>query len=507
MNNVYPSISLAIDFEESNDMSQRDVETKKEPSEEEPKTISLDNREFVLEIETANLILQYKDIDEAIIKRLRDEITRKINKVRSELPETKSSSPIEDGARMRGSQELLEMCLSSLSEVQTDNDCKKILSNIKLGYSRLIENYVRAGAIYKAKLEVSGAFKKELSDLKEDFKESLGTIQKLSHEIKKHEREKREMEKNFERERNRMKLLLMEAQEVKASRVMPEVKQIPEPKVIPDPKPIVKEPKEKKLSLTNLKSLIKDIYAKKQKYDLVCLNTGNPKQSMEQYLYTYLKTNKESKGSIIEWTQVILSHLEKYSQTDPEVALFGKILRNECEEAFRYKIEQTKSIVEELVRKRLNVIKEEYKEYIKENNSSDELCGELVNKICETGDRKLVLAKIREKAGEEGKMSQFLRRITIEEVECLLLEYVLAKHDIAINRFIGVFRQINKTGSGTFNHYEFKELLKYLNLELPNKTFNRMIEILDPYKNEKIIFSDCLSLFETVVLILIDRSR
>jgi len=515
MNNVYSSTLLVVDFEESNDVSQRDVETKKELTEDEPKVITLDNREFVLEIETASLILQCKGIDETTIKKLKDETTRKINKVKSELPDTKPSSPLEDSARMRGKQELLEMCLSNFIELQTDEDYKKILANIKLGYLKLIESYIKVGAIYKAKLEVGTAFKKELSNLKEEFKGSLNTIQKLNQEIRRQEKEKKEMEKNFEKEKNKMKALLMEAQEIIASKVIAEPKLIPEPKAISDPKPTIKKPKEKILSLTNLKALIKDIYTKKQEYDIQCLNTGNPKQSMEQYLYTYLKVNKETKDNVIEWTQVILSHLEKYSEANPEVSLFGKILRNECEEAFQYKIEQIKSDVEELVKKRLNekglnmkgMMRGEYEEYIKENNASEELCGELINKVCETGDRKLMLAKIKERACEEGKMGQFLRRITIEEVECLLLEYVLAKHDIAINKFVKIFRQIDKTESGTLNHYEFKELLKYLKLQLPSKTFNRMMETLDPYKHQKIIFSDCLLLFETVIFILVNRSK
>jgi hypothetical protein len=46
------------------------------------------------------------------------------------------------------------------------------------------------------------------------------------------------------------------------------------------------------------------------------------------------------KNLIIEWAAAIITGIKRYSKDDHEVALFGKILRNECDEEFRF-IQQT----------------------------------------------------------------------------------------------------------------------------------------------------------------------
>jgi hypothetical protein len=39
---------------------------------------------------------------------------------------------------------------------------------------------------------------------------------------------------------------------------------------------------------------------------------------------------------IIEWAASIINGIKKYSKYDHSVGLFGKILRNECDEEFRF---------------------------------------------------------------------------------------------------------------------------------------------------------------------------
>ena len=56
---------------------------------------------------------------------------------------------------------------------------------------------------------------------------------------------------------------------------------------------------------------------------------------MEQYLYTYLNQKYGLRTLIIEWIQAILNALNEYKYEDHEARLFGKILKNECDEEFR----------------------------------------------------------------------------------------------------------------------------------------------------------------------------
>lgn len=53
---------------------------------------------------------------------------------------------------------------------------------------------------------------------------------------------------------------------------------------------------------------------------------------------------------IIEWATAIINGIKKYSVEDNEVATFGKILRNECDEEFRFVQNQVKSTISELLK-------------------------------------------------------------------------------------------------------------------------------------------------------------
>ena len=57
-------------------------------------------------------------------------------------------------------------------------------------------------------------------------------------------------------------------------------------------------------------------------------------------MYTYLNQRYGLKTLIIEWAAAIIQGIKTFSKDDHEIALFGKILRNECDEEFRF-IQQT----------------------------------------------------------------------------------------------------------------------------------------------------------------------
>ena len=61
-----------------------------------------------------------------------------------------------------------------------------------------------------------------------------------------------------------------------------------------------------------------------------------PRETMEQYMYTYLNQRYGLKNLIIEWAAAIINGIKTYLREDHDVALFGKILKNECDEEFRF---------------------------------------------------------------------------------------------------------------------------------------------------------------------------
>ena len=61
-----------------------------------------------------------------------------------------------------------------------------------------------------------------------------------------------------------------------------------------------------------------------------------PRETMEQYMYTYLNQEYALKNLIIEWAAAIINGIKTYIREDHDIALFGKILKNECDEEFRF---------------------------------------------------------------------------------------------------------------------------------------------------------------------------
>ena len=57
---------------------------------------------------------------------------------------------------------------------------------------------------------------------------------------------------------------------------------------------------------------------------------------MENFLYTYLNNKYGLKNLIIEWAVAIVNGIVKHASQDHDVRLFGKILKNECDEEFRF---------------------------------------------------------------------------------------------------------------------------------------------------------------------------
>jgi hypothetical protein len=95
--------------------------------------------------------------------------------------------------------------------------------------------------------------------------------------------------------------------------------------------------------------IIDEIYSFKYNFDKKCTENKMPRETMEQYMYTYLNQKYGLKNLIIEWATCIINGIRMFSPEDSEVCLFGKILRNEIEEDSRIVIGKLKSTIYELL--------------------------------------------------------------------------------------------------------------------------------------------------------------
>merc|ERR1711865_218478 len=104
------------------------------------------------------------------------------------------------------------------------------------------------------------------------------------------------------------------------------------------------------LSLKQLLTFVDELYESKVKFDAKCREARLPRETMEQHLYTYLNQKYGLKSLIIEWASAVMAAVKKFSDEDNDVAVFGRILRNEIDEEFRIVQKQLKDTVAELLR-------------------------------------------------------------------------------------------------------------------------------------------------------------
>eukprot|EP00826_Nyctotherus_ovalis_P052635 TRINITY_DN6712_c0_g1_i6.p1 TRINITY_DN6712_c0_g1~~TRINITY_DN6712_c0_g1_i6.p1 ORF type:complete len:726 (+),score=212.97 TRINITY_DN6712_c0_g1_i6:142-2319(+) len=267
----------------------------------------------------------------------------------------------------------------------------------------------------------------------------------------------------------------------------------------------VKFESSKSLSLRQMKELIGDVYEQKKKHDQKCLQGGMPKETMEQYVYTYLNQQYGLRNLILDWTKAILEGIAKYSPIDSEVLLFERILRNECEEGFNYVLVRAKNDIIETIKKHIRnkrkfITEKELKatvDKITHNPISEDVWSEIINTLCSPADRSILHAKILENSQQEADRKGKAQRILFEDLQNIFLEYVLAVHEINISKFVKTFKAVDKEKRGALNQDEFAELLEKLKIEITPIYFEKLLEMLDPNKNQSITFSDCLSAFET----------
>ena len=109
--------------------------------------------------------------------------------------------------------------------------------------------------------------------------------------------------------------------------------------------------------MKQLRELIADIYMQKKRHDEKCGEGRMPRETMEQFMYTYLNQRYGLKQLIIDWASSIISGIKRFSRDDADVCLFGKVLRNEIDEEFRWVQHALKETVHGLVK---GLVRERY---------------------------------------------------------------------------------------------------------------------------------------------------
>lgn len=266
----------------------------------------------------------------------------------------------------------------------------------------------------------------------------------------------------------------------------------------------------KDLTLKQLKETIEDIYANKLKFDEKCKETKLARETMEQYLYTYLNQKYGLKSLINEWFQSISKAIERYQEFDAEIALFSKILKHHVDEEFRDVFVQLRESIKQLLKSflqtkypyirepQLNItIKEKTQNTLEEDEWKH-----IVNSIFSHDEAEYVIAQINEIVKQKANSIIMTSRRArtqqtrpeasyIEVVNCILF-YDLTAHEALLAAFNEKFSKVDTDKNGLLNDDEFRALVA--SFDLLNQS-DRLLDTVDPLAIGIINYSDCLNLF------------
>ena len=285
-------------------------------------------------------------------------------------------------------------------------------------------------------------------------------------------------------------------------------------------------------TLKMMKEIISNIYSSKIIFDQKCLQNKQPKQTMEEFMYTYLNQKYGLKNMVMEWATNIINGIRTFSLEDTEISLFGKILQNELEEECQVFISSIKENVNSIL---LNILRGEYpykndielnkmkNKYIKNEIPPDktqqiieslydekakEILFEKINK--EIDNRKNVILK---NSKTNGKMTreEHNKILAQRQDECnyiqydflidICLEYQIKIHIKYLKPFVKLFKSIDFDRNGFLNEEQFTELILKMNIfgeDIAHQMIQEFLNNIDPYENGHITFSDIVELLSKI---------
>ncbi|KAG5500310.1 hypothetical protein JIQ42_04647 [Leishmania sp. Namibia] len=287
------------------------------------------------------------------------------------------------------------------------------------------------------------------------------------------------------------------------------------------------EPKARRLSFTKVLSLrqlkenIEGIYASKIKYDDKCRQHQLPRETMEQHMYTYLNQRYGLRDIIVEWVTAIVEAVRRYAPEDNDVAVFGKILRNEVDEEFRFVQQHLRETVKELLRMHIKrrqtrggaVELNNALQQVVSGTVAEDAWKEIVQYMYNASDSALITTiihqylyrqslKLQRDRKEEVRLlptavcSQLLYRDLVR----LLLDFQLDGHVCFLERYVQIFRRHDSDQNGIVNGSEFASIVREVDPSKSEEAIELMLEQIDPCGRRLITFSESVAFLNDELL-------
>ena len=225
--------------------------------------------------------------------------------------------------------------------------------------------------------------------------------------------------------------------------------------------------------------LINSIYESKEKEEKINLEKGQPQETLEHHIYTYLTRKYGVKHIVIEKAFSIFSSLRKYSNINSDVLLFSKIIRNDIDESSKDFSKEIKKNLEKLLSNKkidediIKIISNSF--YCNNKNSKNLFLNEIL--------------MIKEKN----------KTINIEDIYNIILELEIKERNIYLNNFRILFRRVDTDSDGIINFYDTSFLFgliyeeikndEGINIKNKNDFINNLMKIFNHYIPKSLTFS------------------
>ena len=260
-------------------------------------------------------------------------------------------------------------------------------------------------------------------------------------------------------------------------------------------------------------------------------------------MYTYLNQKYGLKNIIIEWAAAIINSIKTYLKDDHDVTLFGKILKNECDEEFRFIQAHVKDTLSSLLKV---MIKEKYPmksevdmskmhEQILNGQVDEWMWRKIIEKMYDPRDYEILETKFnqmledkrqargllpRGNANDMSRMSalgnsyanaaasgpmlntaqkklsreELMTRVAMNanllheklsyaEFQKSILDFQLSEHEKFLYDFTQLFKQVDTDRNGIINEDEFRDLIVQMRVLHKDEDLIVLLQIVDPYNN------------------------
>ena len=266
------------------------------------------------------------------------------------------------------------------------------------------------------------------------------------------------------------------------------------------------------LNLNNLLEIINQTYKirnsriEKQKEGFY--NKG----TLEQDLYTYLKSKYGLKKLIIEWNMNIISSIQAYYKINGEVFLFALLLKNELDEESIEILNKIKRTVNNILNiiydyniNKISKIKQN-KEFINENewkaistclySDDDFLKEKFINEVEQYINNIIKRKDLIEKTGQ---------KILYEDFINLLIIFNMKLRKMYLHNLFNLFTKEDKKKIGIIYIDNFKQIIRNSGIikdeQKLEDVIEKLVEIIDIEGSGQITFSDCVQCLDKLDLI------